>query len=92
MGVIPCDRDGCSHIMCDDYILGYEYRICGECLAELRAWLAAKFPGGCGPREEIESAIRSFMETPKSTSSDDDDDDVEVNDDVTIGEALRHDS
>jgi hypothetical protein len=34
MGVLPCHRNGCEHIMCDRYSdeLGY---ICNECYDEL---------------------------------------------------------
>lgn len=34
MGVIPCDRSGCTNIMCDRYSWAYG-RICDSCFEEL---------------------------------------------------------
>ena len=35
MGVLACDRKGCSHIMCDRYSDEYGY-ICNSCYFELQ--------------------------------------------------------
>lgn len=39
MGVLACDRSGCSNIMCDRLIIIQDnwYYICGECLEELES-------------------------------------------------------
>ena len=34
MGVLACDRRGCSNVMCNRYSIDFSY-ICGDCFDEL---------------------------------------------------------
>jgi len=52
MGVLSCDRTGCTNIMCDRYSHTYGY-ICNDCFKELL-------------RLGINSDIRDFMNSTKS--------------------------
>ena len=51
MGVLPCCRLNCEHIMCDRYSSQYGY-LCYECFEELVS---------CGLHQDIED----FLESPK---------------------------
>jgi hypothetical protein len=51
MGVLYCDRNGCTNIMCDHYSHEYGY-ICNECLSELK--------------EKPFCDIEDFMNSPKN--------------------------
>lgn len=53
MGVLACNRRGCSNVMCDRYSSAHGY-ICAEDFAELEL----RFP---------EMAIEEFMKTPKGS-------------------------
>lgn len=48
MGVLPCNREGCTNIMCDYYSPTYGY-ICQYCLEELKL----------GGRQDIETFMGS---------------------------------
>jgi len=55
MGVMPCSRDGCDHILCDCYSAEFGY-ICWDCRYELIEFLKRRRPGN------IRAAIREFMD------------------------------
>ena len=63
MGVMPCTREGCENILCDNYNVEFGY-LCNDCKEELIAYLA------CRPLELTEDAVNKFLETPKSKGYD----------------------
>jgi hypothetical protein len=63
MGVLPCDRKGCEHIMCDNYVLGNEYRLCWECMGELVS-LKDTWEERISEHEMMRR-ILTFVESPK---------------------------
>lgn len=58
MGVMACDRNSCSNIMCDICIAGRWY-VCDECAAEF----AQRNPGNI---PDITYRFEDFMATKKS--------------------------
>ena len=65
MGVMACDRPGCTNIMCHHCILESTKYICTECLHELEQW-RKQWPGEMTARKVWDS-IREFMDTRKGT-------------------------
>ena len=74
MGVLACERDGCTHIMCDNILdvrnkedlrNQRSYYVCDECLAELNAIRAT----WSEPMtiDEFHDQIRSFMNNEKGS-------------------------
>ncbi len=58
MGVLACDRAGCSNIMCDILVAGQWY-VCNECADEF----TKKNPGMI---DDIADRFTAFMATQKS--------------------------
>jgi hypothetical protein len=59
MGVLACDRSGCSHIMCERIILDHSMYICRECYDEL---LEYKATWSCEMKlVDVEKRVREFM-------------------------------
>lgn len=65
MGVLACDRNGCSHIMCRRLIVNDRFYICDECWTELLEHKATWEP----PMSVrgVEAAIENFMGTVPGT-------------------------
>ena len=56
MGVLACDREGCTNVMCDRMSRAHDAYICDECFDELV---------DSGP----ETNVHMFMKTPKASLS-----------------------
>lgn len=65
MGVMACDRNGCTHIMCHlmvrSRVKGYERYICVDCHTELER-LVARLDERTPPTD-VEDAIDAFFAT-----------------------------
>lgn len=70
MGVMACDRDGCTNIMCDRCILHNTMYICDQCYEELvelkERWTRTDWDAPL-TIAELEQAIRDFMSTEPGT-------------------------
>lgn len=76
MGVMPCHRGDCEHILCSRLILNGSQYICDECWKELLA-LKKTWPENM-KASEVKQAILDFMET-----------DPECSDTSTVDEAFE---
>lgn len=65
MGVMPCSRRGCDHILVTND-LG-EYRICDECIRLLEDMLTADRDIRLDNPRAVKDAIDRFMETTADT-------------------------
>jgi hypothetical protein len=59
MGVLACDRDGCTNIMCDRYSHNFGY-ICGDCFSEMVDYILVN-----GKFSSLSEDVREFLNTPK---------------------------
>jgi len=61
MGVMACDRKGCSNILCDTYVSSVGY-VCGSCKYEFKEWLETRnsYPS---TEKEINDELKIFMAT-----------------------------
>lgn len=59
MGVMPCERNGCEHIMCK-ILIDNKY-ICDSCFIELQN-SKGRWPTDL-TKEEVRQAVRTFLDT-----------------------------
>ena len=64
MGVLACDRNGCTNVMCDMFV--DEMYVCNECAAEFREQVG----GEAKPIRELSEAFLKFMRSGKPMHSD----------------------
>lgn len=70
MGVMPCSRRNCSHILCYTYIESIGY-ICDECQKEFKEYINLKTQGNPPTTsKEINSELKLFIEIEKDNTTD----------------------
>jgi hypothetical protein len=70
MGVMPCSKEGCEHILCRRYNEEFGY-ICDDCLQDLIKYCNIK-------KSTSPETIREFLELDKSLQYGDDFDSSEI--------------
>ncbi len=63
MGVLACNKNNCSHIMCDTYIddIGY---ICNDCKEDFKKWLLT-LRTAPKTEEAYKKCLKQFMDMKK---------------------------
>ncbi|MDA3780316.1 MAG: hypothetical protein PF487_08905 [Bacteroidales bacterium] len=64
MGVLSCDKRGCTNIMCDTCVNG-EYYICYDCKIDFKDWMKTQSPLYMDSREFIYDKFKEFMSIDK---------------------------